>query len=747
MRIRRGRAALLVAVFVGAAVHGSSPPDAGPPEEDGVRERVLVRRAHWPVLIEPVAGLRDAPRLCASLAAGQVEVLEDGVPARVTALGPRPLPRLHALLIDTSRSMLDSGLLEAAKRAAAEYVDSLPADEPALLASFDVSLVLAAPPSTDRERLREAIDELGPVSNGTALWDAAYYLVAYLGPQPEEKVLVLLTDGEDSDSLPGNTARRVADLAAATANLTVFSIRMVRPAERQGLTARGALTGLARQTGGEYFEIEEASALDRVYRRICERMDGRLYVSYAPPPFGSGPRDRKSGNGFRWREVRVRAADGVPCRVTALRAPERFEAERGTPVPGRGVPAYFNSPGPGAQISGRASDLLVATGPLYDAGRLLDAGKLQATVNREPLHAMRHVVVEASDLTLARSEIASPEDLLLHMLRRDLPAPASILDDPSARPAFLVDGYTFLEMREVLGRALIERRPDYRRWAEDRLAVRVEAEIHSLVARAPQANGLTAEEMVTLRAALLADASSPEEGTAHLLVAEWLGDVPARQVALDLERRVADRLLADSDADAREEARAVERGWHKLGLWFPPAVGSRVLTPLIPAWEPATGRVGFYRFVLAWPHSFDERPRTVPVRPLALATVHWLLDRPETAEVLAGRARVVALDYPPNEPRTLRGVRCPAAPSGLAAEAHGADLPERTVIVELEGPPPAAGRTALRAWFANGDVLSSAPLCVGVESIEGGGEAGRRLSERLGVAIAAAGRLAQDASD
>jgi hypothetical protein len=102
----------------------------------------VVERVHWPVLIEPRprSGV-DAPRICSRLGPESIEILEGGEPCRVSHVGSRPLPRVHALLLDTSQSMREH--LADAEAASIAFVESLGPNEPAMVVRFDESAILA----------------------------------------------------------------------------------------------------------------------------------------------------------------------------------------------------------------------------------------------------------------------------------------------------------------------------------------------------------------------------------------------------------------------------------------------------------------------------------------------------------------------------------------------------------------------------------------------------------------------------
>lgn len=640
------------AICTAGAVIGAErePGDPGP----GWEQSVLVERAHWPVIVRPASSAAET--ICSALAPADVEILHDGEPLRVTAIGPRPLRRTHALLVDTSNSMVlgyieRDTLLAEAKRAAGEYIDQLPPEDAVLVASFDESLVLGTPPTLDRAAARGAVERLR-AGTYTALWDAVYYLVRYLEGVPGEKIVVLLTDGEDSLSLREHEHRKVLELTAGVPNLSIFPIGIELPqAIKRGMPrARSQLGELARRTGGRFFEIVRKESFSPYFEKVRQRLDGRLYVSYVPSPPESaagGPVEDRSG---RRGGLKIRARAGLPCKVTPLGLPGRFELHRSRvgagaerlPSEERGLsPPVFEPLASGDGLLGRVPDLVVERGPLYDRRRFQRKGKLRPGPLREAEFAMRDVVVFTPPLPVVRETLTSAEDLLLFLLERDFAAGGA--DEPAAASAasFLIHGQSFLELSEILGRSLFASRPDYRAWALDRVAADVDENLGLLVEGLPRTEQPRGERIEAVRASLLERSSDPRTGRPHARLAEWLGDVPVERAALALETRLANRLLAGRACDVELSARVerVAARWPALTEWFPPALDVRILTPLVPALDAERETMGFYRFLLPWPRPPRSRGGLAP-RPLVLESVRMLIGSPGAERLLRGRARI-----------------------------------------------------------------------------------------------------------
>jgi hypothetical protein len=373
----------------------------------------------------------------------------------------------------------------------------------------------------------------------------------------------------------------------------------------------------------------------------------------------------------------------------------------------------FTLPGREALL-GEARDLLVERGPLFRLSPYLREGKLRTDTLRRPEFGTRTIAVVTPPLDMLRSKLIGPEELLLYMLERELPAPPRSDGPTPVRAPFVVNGQTFVELRELVGRALFDAYPDYRAWALGRVESKVAADLDALLARSPEAGSLSPEARERLRRALLLRAADPNEGRPHLPLVEWIADVSARETVIELERRLVDGLLRGEGERDREVARAERLAgeWWRLERWFPPAVDARILAPLIPAYDPARDVIGFYRFLLPWPELFGPRTATLPSRPLGLHTALLLRGR-GIAEFPppGGTAGLLALRYDPVGRREWLDAGCPDD----RELSRGAEKVE----LVLAGQEPGPGERPLRliVYFPSGPARRVArPACWRVDS-------------------------------
>lgn len=166
----------------------------------------------------------------------------------------------------------------AARRAATAFVDDLPERFNVGLVAFAGTAGVVVPPTTDRERVRVAVQDLS-LDAGTAIGEAVFSsldALALVPGEPGQDVpparIVLLSDGTTTR---GRTADSAAD-AAIEAGVPVSTIAFgtqegTVEVDGQRIRVpvdRAALAALAEQTGGSAYTAESGDALTEVYDDI-----------------------------------------------------------------------------------------------------------------------------------------------------------------------------------------------------------------------------------------------------------------------------------------------------------------------------------------------------------------------------------------------------------------------------------------------------------------------------------------------
>jgi len=270
-------------------------PPPRPPDSYHVRVDVQL------VLVSASVSGRDG-RPVTDLAQDSFEVYENGR-LRPIQLFERQtaLPLQLVLLIDASLSAAKE--LPVQKEALGRFIQRVlrPQDAAALLQLSTKERVLADF-SAEGASLQTKLRGIRPHA-GTALYDALVEACGKLKDRPGRRVIVVVSDGNDTVSKSNFHA---AQRAAQEAEATIFAL-VVRPiAGESGRSVRGehALMTFAELTGGRVFFPAAPAELDRFFDDLSALLRTQYLIGYQPAPPSYQPE-------FRTIEVRVKGTDYV----------------------------------------------------------------------------------------------------------------------------------------------------------------------------------------------------------------------------------------------------------------------------------------------------------------------------------------------------------------------------------------------------------------------------------------------------
>ncbi|GAC1310489.1 MAG: hypothetical protein NVSMB19_24740 [Vulcanimicrobiaceae bacterium] len=240
-----------------------------------------------------LAALRPA-RLPAALLFGAYVA---GAGALLVALaGPKFSARVPAkdgtvvICIDTSGSMRAHDVAptraDAAREAARAFVDAVPAGTRVGIVSFSSGANLNAPPTSDLDIVRDALDRLPPPEGATAIGDALQ-LAAQQMPAQGRRIVVLLTDGVNNrgvDPLAASRAIGARGIAIETVGVGSSGSGEIIPGTREPAELDApALTAIADNGHGRYVAAGNAATLREIFRSIAlatvwesKRVDGTV---------------------------------------------------------------------------------------------------------------------------------------------------------------------------------------------------------------------------------------------------------------------------------------------------------------------------------------------------------------------------------------------------------------------------------------------------------------------------------------
>lgn len=220
------------------------------------------------------------------------------------------VPLTIALLVDTSGSVKNK--LDFEKQTAAEFFSSVlrRRKDLALIIQFDSEVNLVQDFTDDPDRLIDALDKL-EAGNSTSLYDAIYLAAEEkLRGEAGRKVIVVITDGEDTSS---RLSKRDAIEAAQRRDILIYGIGV----RGEMGTDFGVLKQFAEETGGRFFSPRaDLREIREAFRAIGEELKGQYSIGYR----STNP--RRDG-AFRAIEIR--------CKVRGLRVRARrgYYAPRG----------------------------------------------------------------------------------------------------------------------------------------------------------------------------------------------------------------------------------------------------------------------------------------------------------------------------------------------------------------------------------------------------------------------------------
>jgi Ca-activated chloride channel family protein len=210
--------------------------------------------------------------LVTDLSRDDFKIFENNVEQKVIDFHVEERPIKMAILIDTSGSMVDK--IKEVHEAAGAFVKNLREIDEALVIDFDENVFLIQDLTADVGALQEAIESTEPLG-GTALYDAIHAAYRKIGTFKGRKVIVVLSDGEDTLSQFG--FERV--LREARTNSTmIYSIGL---GIEGGAPRRDVLKDFSGSTGGEFYYIKKKGTLGAAYERIAEELGKQYYLTYS----------------------------------------------------------------------------------------------------------------------------------------------------------------------------------------------------------------------------------------------------------------------------------------------------------------------------------------------------------------------------------------------------------------------------------------------------------------------------------
>lgn len=197
--------------------------------------------------------------------------------------------------------------------------------------------------------------------------------------------------------------------------------------------------------------------------------------------------------------------------------------------------------------------------------------------------------------------IHSAGSALLQLAREGVESGRDHEQWPAVGSPVFVEAKTFLEWQEAISSAICNLAPDWKQWSEKERERRIDQEIEWLMgqdaafAQAPPTAARAVRRQ--LRKRLREQNRWPE----WVIMGGLLGDVPAQDVAREIDMQITQALLTPAQARNAEQRWLIleqESIWNRMMGWLPTGTSVRSLVPLVPVYDARQKRIGFWRVIL-----------------------------------------------------------------------------------------------------------------------------------------------------
>ncbi|MEP7213517.1 MAG: VWA domain-containing protein [Acidobacteriota bacterium] len=259
-----------------------------PKKPDDADEVITVDSTLVPI---PVSVVDNSGRAVSTLSLADFELQIDGKTAEISELSRSQTPIRLAMLFDNSSSVLIAREFE--KDAAMKFFRRIIRPEKDLAALYSVATVtrLEQGFTSDVSALTRSIEAFPMPIGATALLDGLIDSATYLREVPGRRVIVIVSDGDDTAS-ESTIEAVMKELQIANAQVYVVKTtdfeNYKRTGQRAGnanlrqLAAERRMAEIARQTGGAVYSPLDERELDEAFRQISAELSQQYILSYYP---------------------------------------------------------------------------------------------------------------------------------------------------------------------------------------------------------------------------------------------------------------------------------------------------------------------------------------------------------------------------------------------------------------------------------------------------------------------------------
>ena len=223
----------------------------------------------------------DDGRLVPNLTRDAFAIFDNGEPQEIALFENDVRPITVVVMLDTSIST--TNVMHLILGGAEQFLIRMLPDDRARVGAFNDKIeVLPAEFIGDRDSLIAKLDELD-FGNETRLFDSIAASLDALQGVDGRKVILVLTDGQDSAS---STGWRDALERAIADEVMIYSIGLeveyFDGVRNRRTSPDRSLRRLAEETGGGYFELQETDELGSTFTRVSQELHSQYVLGFAP---------------------------------------------------------------------------------------------------------------------------------------------------------------------------------------------------------------------------------------------------------------------------------------------------------------------------------------------------------------------------------------------------------------------------------------------------------------------------------
>lgn len=247
-------------------------------------------------------------RLVPDLTRDDFEVLDSGRHVDITVFSNDIQPITVVVLLDMSGSMANR--LLRVREGALHFTRALREQDRARIGTFGAEVGISPWLTNDKARLeRILLGELWP-GGDTPLWGGLDAALASLDGEAGRRVVLTLTDGVASGTLPGyNVSQQEVEQRTLAGGFMIYAIGLARGEKLPNTLLMPSLdhqmVTLVDRTGGGHFELESDDDLEATFNRVAEELRHQYLMGFVPSAADgrTRPIEVRTPN----RDLRVRA--------------------------------------------------------------------------------------------------------------------------------------------------------------------------------------------------------------------------------------------------------------------------------------------------------------------------------------------------------------------------------------------------------------------------------------------------------